>query len=332
MPTTIEHSGTMNNSDVIDLGQLLRAVWHGRATVFMVMGLFFILGVLYLHAATPRYAATLLVAPVSSNNQDTNGGLGGLAALAGISLGQGQAYSPFAVYPVAITSLAVSEYVVRHHPEALHTVFSYQWDAKAKVWKRPEGFGRNVGSVIASVLGVTQPEWSPPDAQALKEYITANLDIVPDTKRPALTITYKNKDVEFAKAFLIILNDATDQVLRRITLAHSTKYEAYIKSKLPTVQQAELKQVLTDQLSQQEILIMLSTSDAPFAAQPLGPPSGSLTPASPNAPYVLVASLFFGAIVGVLLTCFKISIFPRGEWLRAIWRRASTFGATSRSA
>lgn len=315
MRKTTEQWSSQGSDDVIDLGLMFRAMWRGRTTILAAMAVFFLLGIAYLHMVTPKYTVTMLVVPVRSDDQSKIGGrLSSLASLADISLGDERGYSNFAVYPVTIKSHAVAEKVIQHDPEVLHTLFSEQWDSEAKAWKKVEGIGASISAGINFLLGMRKEQWSPPNAQALEELIFDNIDVVPDTKRPVLTITYKNKDVDFAKKFLVILNDATNQVLREITLTNSMKYEEYVLSKLERVQRAELKQVLIDELSRQETMIMLSSSNTPFAAQLLSPPSGTLRPTSPDVLAVLMASLLSGVIAGSFLVWFGVSFISQSAY------------------
>jgi len=122
-----------------------------------------------------------------------------------------------------------------------------------------------------------------------------------DRKKPIITVTFNHRDPVFARRFLQALHESTDLVLRRQTLDRSTKYARYLEEELRKEQQAELRQVLTNTFSQQEVWIMMSSSNTPFAAQPVGDAVSSIRPTSPNPLVILLAMTVVGLICGSTL-------------------------------
>lgn len=93
--------------DEIDLLALVKTLWNGRKTVIRTVIVCAFLGVTIALLSPVEYtASTVMVPQVGADGQSKLGGLGGLAALAGISLdmSQGNELSPI-VYPQIVNSI-----------------------------------------------------------------------------------------------------------------------------------------------------------------------------------------------------------------------------------
>lgn len=97
-----------NADDEIDLLAVVNTMWNGRKTIIIAIIAGAIIGVfLALFSAKEYTVTTVMVPQMESDPQSKLGGLGGLAALAGISLdnmGQGNELSPM-VYPQIVSSI-----------------------------------------------------------------------------------------------------------------------------------------------------------------------------------------------------------------------------------
>lgn len=94
--------------DNIDLLALVKTMWNSRKTVILSVIVGAIIGVIVALSSPNEYTvSTMMVPQVGGDSQSKLGGLGGLAALAGISLenmSQGNELSPM-VYPQIVSSI-----------------------------------------------------------------------------------------------------------------------------------------------------------------------------------------------------------------------------------
>lgn len=106
---------SQNNSEDIDLIALLRQLWSKRKLILKIIFLFLLLGFFIALSAPEKYTATCTVVPQSTKEGGT-GGLGSLAALAGINLNalttSGGTLSPV-VYPQITKSLPFSREIMK---------------------------------------------------------------------------------------------------------------------------------------------------------------------------------------------------------------------------
>lgn len=302
----------------LDVAQIARLVWEGRATVAIVTTIMLLLTVLYLHLQAFSYSATMTLVPTQGQTQGSGiaSQLGGLAAMAGINLPSTQATSPFIVYTDALATRDVADEVNRRDPKVLQRLFKYEWNAEAGRFEEPASLRHAIASVVKPMLGLPVTQWSPPGGADLQAYIALSVKSAVDPKRPVISLTYFNPDPKFAAYFLQLVHQATDTVLRRMTLDRSSKYAKYLENKLNTTQNADLKQILVQSLSQQETLVMMSSSNTFFAAQPLGAPVVSLFPVQPRGSFILLAGAIAGLAFGCWLAVKRVSV-------PALWRDGS---------
>ena len=92
------------HEDEIDLIALAKTLWNGRKTVIKVTCVFMAIGLFIALFSAPQYTATTVIRPVLSSGSKSglSGSLGGLAAMAGINLGDAGSSSaelPPSLYP-----------------------------------------------------------------------------------------------------------------------------------------------------------------------------------------------------------------------------------------
>ena len=95
------------SDDEIDLLELVKTLWNGRRTIILSIVICTFLGVAIALLSPVQYtASTVMVPQLGGEGQSKLGGLGGLAALAGINLdmNQGNELSPI-VYPQIVNSI-----------------------------------------------------------------------------------------------------------------------------------------------------------------------------------------------------------------------------------
>jgi hypothetical protein len=91
---------------VIDIMQLIKSIWKSRVTLFISMIAGLVFGVIVAITTPKEYTATTIMVPQMNGKSASMGGLGSLAALAGIDLSgasQGSEMSPI-LYPKIVSS------------------------------------------------------------------------------------------------------------------------------------------------------------------------------------------------------------------------------------
>ena len=103
-----------DNDDEIDLTELLGKLWHKRKFILKLTGIFLLVGLFIALFSPVEYTAQCTVVP-QTGEEDSKGGLGGLAAMAGInvgSIGAGGTISP-TIYPEIVKSITFTRDIMQ---------------------------------------------------------------------------------------------------------------------------------------------------------------------------------------------------------------------------
>lgn len=300
--------------DDIDLLEIAAGIWAGRWIIALVVALFVLLASLYLHNATYRFTVTLKLSPVQVSGISAAGrmgGLGSMAALAGINLPQGSDGLDFEQFSDSIHSLQLAE-LLAQRPKLLQRVFPSEWDAERQQWQQKKGRLAPLTRSLKAVLGVPNYPWQAPDAARLADYLERNVKLIDSPDTPFITLQMEHEDPQFARAFLDQLARQLDDMLREKALVRTDRNIAYLSSQLSRVSVVEHRLAIVEALGQQERKRMLASSDAPYAADPLEPASTSIRPTSPRPSLLLMMAVLGGGLAGTVLVLIR-------NW----WRDAS---------
>ena len=266
--------------------------------VMMVVGL--ALASIYLHRADYVYAAELKVyAAPSSSGKSAPKGLGGLAALTGLS-GGGDAISPFRFYLDGLYSPEVAKRMARDKT-LMQTIFAGEWDKQNQRWRQPASLSGSVRSVVTGLFGLPQFGWQAPDADRLRGFIDYAVTVRQSVKTPIATIGFEYTDPVFAGQFLEKLHETVDSYLREQQAARTQGNIAYLSKKLRTVTLAEQRQALVTALTEEERQAMLAFGNAPYAADPFDVVNVSMTPMRPRPVPLLIGAALAGLLSGAVL-------------------------------
>ena len=284
----------------------LAGVWATlKARWWLVLGttlIALIVAIVVLRGATYVYTSELRVyaAPSTSGSTQLPGGLGGLASLAGISPSGGDTATPFKLYLDGIRTREVAERMARDR-NLMRTVFAAEWNPRTGGWQERRGFLSVVKRSIWGVLGLRTPEWHPPSAARLQDFIAEQVVVNQSLKSPLVSLTMDTADPAFGANFLTKLGDTVDDYLREKEQERTQSNIDYLSEKLRGVTFVEQRAALFAALSDQERRAMLANSRAPYAANPFGVATSSSEPTKPRQVPLLLAGLIGGLVVGTAL-------------------------------
>lgn len=296
----------------IDISKILITIWRGRLILLFSILFSLFIAILHLHNATYIYTAQIKVFPVQTSGSSGGKQLGGLASLAGISLPSDKQGSFFELYSEEIYAREVAD-ALSSQTDLMKTIYKNEWDAENSGWKKPSSSLTPVIGAVKGALGIPVREWQAPNGRRLQDYIKANVTYDEKPKKATVTISYDDNDPAFAVRFLNALHKAADDRLRQRALERSTKFINYLNGKLQSTTVTEYKSALVAILSDQEKLNMIASSDVPYAAESIGGATASLKPTKPNPRIVLIAGVFAGLLIGLLIILVRYYVKGDGR-------------------
>ncbi|HLY05343.1 MAG TPA: hypothetical protein VKR31_06320 [Rhizomicrobium sp.] len=268
------------------------ACWRDVLSSFVII---VALSIAYLHAAQKQYTVSATLAPSDAELNILTGisGAGdfGSLSLGRIGLGLGGGDSKFSALLQQLTSGATAE-VLLADDRVKAAIYDTIWDPRSRTFHPPSGVLGELRATAKAALGMNP--WQPPTAADMQRYLSHNVVAREIGISDLYTVTYSNKDPEFARYFLSRVITISDRYLRERKLARAKAYVDYLDQRLKVVTGLDQRQALLKLRSQQENFLMAASVNLPFSADINDPPIAPSRPTWPNLLIIAVLDLFFG--------------------------------------
>jgi len=268
--------------DEISLRELWNILWHGKWLIIGVTALFAVGSVAHALLAEEWYRSEVLLAPADEKSTSgLSGQLGGLAALAGVSVGGDDSAEVLAV----LESREFAREFIEEF-ELLPVFFADKWDAAAGDWRGLDPEAR-------------------PDIRNAVEYFHDNvLSVRQDRRSGLVTLAIEWTDPEAAALWADTLVRRLNARLRERALKEAEANVAYLQSELAQTSVVTLQQSIGRLLESELQKLMLARGNEEFAFRVIDSAAVPKDRVRPNRPLIAV----LGTLVGGMLAVFAVFI------------------------
>jgi len=286
----------MQEDDEIDLLEYWRVIWAKR---WLILGVVFAAAVLaagYSLTLPNIYRAEVVLAPVSDGGSKSGGlssalgGLGGLASMAGISLGGGGSVEE----NLAVLKSREFLWQFIKDEKLMPILFEDDWDADKKGWKE-DGSDKQPGL------------WD-----AYRTF-TGILSVAQDKKSGLVTIGMEWTDAELAARWGNMLVNRLNDFLRQQAINRSNSNLHYLNKELSRTHVADMRKALFELISQQQKKAMLANTQKEFAFQVIDKAVAPDKKSKPKRALIVVLSAFVAGFLAVILVFIREGINRREE-------------------
>jgi hypothetical protein len=298
------------------IGTLVQRAIQGWRTPVIFAAALAMLSLATLVGSNPIYRVSMTVVPAPSDQggQSIMQSSGTLSTLLGLGTGGDVNYMR---YQKLLSSTVVAQRLENKYG-MLRYVFRSYWDVKRKVWVPRKTMRDHMVGWLLTLSNV--PTWSPPDINALAAYLKNQLVILPTENSDIVTITMDAPDVAFAKRVMLTAHEQANAVLSDQVARRARQQVTYLQGKLAETSVQDYRATLLNMLGNQEKMLMLTQTEASYAAEILSPPTASATPVGPRP----VLTMFVAVLVGVLAG-LAVVIFFGPQWWRPLFERLRNF-------
>lgn len=141
--------------------------------------------------------------------------------------------------------------------------------------------------------------------EELSEYLSKTLRVDPLGATPLRKIIYHHQDPEFASALLRKIHLVADQMIRRDRRRQSQSRIEYLENSLKGTVNPDHRKGITNLLMQQEHIKMLADLDEAYAAIVVEPASATSKAVWPHKPLIFFIAVAIGAGLGLLIWQFS---------------------------
>lgn len=266
-----------SSDDALDLRQLWATVWTGKWRIIIVSVLFAAASLAYALLATEWYRAEVLLAPAEEKSAPSLAGqLGGLAALAGVSIGGGDSVE-------AVATLKSRDFAREFIEDLglLNVFFREEWDAATNRWVEND------------------PTKQPDIRDAVRYFQEEVLKVSEDRQTGLLTLGIEWTDPAVAAEWAMILTQRLNGRLRERALRDAESNVQYLQDQLADTNVVTLQLAISSVLESELQKLMLARGNEEFAFRIIDTAQPPRDRASPNRSLVVILGTLVGGILGV---------------------------------
>jgi len=293
--------------DAVTIAMLWRAIVAGRRRIWIITACTVVVALLVALFGTPRYDAVIILAPPPASADsgglgEAAGGLGGLAALAGLGGGRQDVDQTL----VILESQTFLQHFIATQ-DVLPVLYPRQWDAVNRRWHPDQTFAGRVGAALQTARGWLSPDARPasrdgaPDAweayRLFKHLITTETD--KRTHLVTLTVGWKEPLIAAAWANELVRRLNEETRTRAVTEANANL--GYVADQLSRTQVFELRQALYHIAESEQKHAMVANTHEEFSLRVLARAEVPRERAFPKRTLLVLGGLIGGLVLGALV-------------------------------
>jgi LPS O-antigen subunit length determinant protein (WzzB/FepE family) len=287
--------------DEIDLKELFAVLWAGRLKIFAITAVFAIASMAYALSVPNQYKATALLMPSQSDGGGLSGALGqlgGLASLAGVSIGGGES-SESQVAQEIMKSWSFIESFIANNDLAVEVFAAEGWDK-----------GSNRLHIDQDVYDIETNAWlieddygvmGPPNSWDLYESFSKMFAVSEDKKTGLVSVSIEYYSPLLAKHWLDLYILAINKHMQEQKMIKVSRNIEYLEAQIEKTAITEMQEVFYTIIEEQIKSKMLAEASPNYAFEAVSPSMVPAEKSQPKRALICVLGLLLGGMLSVLL-------------------------------
>lgn len=287
------------NKGEIDLSEILSVLWKGYLIIFTAIGVFVIASIFYALSLPNIYRSEVLLSPVAENGgMQIPGQLGGLAALAGVNLGEGAGSKT----DLAIEILKSREFIGR---------FIAKYDLFVPVMAS-KGWSLNDNRLLIDadiydekniqwVRDVKPPFKPKPSLLETHEQFMRLFKVSHDKTSNMVKLAVEHYSPYLAQKWATMLVKEINEDMRRRELAEAQSSIDYLHNQITHTSIADVKVMLFSLIEEQTKTVMLANVRDEYVLKTVDPAVVAENRVKPSRVLIVVLAAILGALFGAML-------------------------------
>ena len=299
-------SGAHQYDDEIDLKELFGVLWAGKFLIVIITAVFAIGSVLYALSIPNQYKATALLAPAQADAGGLSsalGQLGGLASLAGVSIGEGSSSESQIAREIMKSWSFVESFIADNNLEV--EVYA------------AEGWSKNSGElkIDDDVYDIHTQAWlledddtnelRPPTSWELFERFGEMLSVSQDKQSGLVSVSIEYYSPVLAKEWLDLYIAAINGHMQARQVTKVSRNISYLEAQIAKTSIAEMREVFYTIIEEQTKNKMVAEASPDYAFLAVSPSMVPEEKSKPSRALICVLSTLFGGLFGVLIVMVR---------------------------
>lgn len=296
--------------DEIDLRELFATLWRGKWIIIVFTIVFAAVGVSYALSKPNIYQANVLLAPAQGEGGGSSigGQLGGLASLAGISLGGGGDGKTTMAKEVLQSRAFLTDFIHRHNL-IVPLMAAESWNMEQEKWVFDEElYNPKIGEWLIDEDGESLEPTDWDMVKAFKELLS-----VSDNKDSGMiTLSIKSLSPQEAKSWAEKLVNDINEHMRKQDVEEAEARIAYLEQKLGETNIAGMQQVFYQLIESETRTVMLANAQSEYVFKTVDPAVVPQEKSEPKRALIAVVATMLGGMLGVFAV-FVIAFIRTGK-------------------
>ena len=305
-------SQTECRDDEIDLKELLLILWRGKWVIILTTVVFAVAAVIYALSKPNIYQSSVLVAPAQEESAGLRGlasQFGGLASLAGISLGGGSANQTVIAKEVLQSRAFLTSFFNRHHMDVpLMAVEEWNEENDQLVYDK-EKYNPDTGKWLLDAEGKS---FEPTAWEMFEVFKGGHFSLSEAEDTGMITIRVKHYSPYIAKQWAQKLVEDLNEHMRKQDVEAAEARISYLEEKLSETNVAGMQQVFYQLIENETRTVMLANAQTEYVFKTVDPAVVAQEKSEPNRALISIAITMLGGMLGVTFV-FLVAFFRYGN-------------------
>ena len=287
--------------DEIDLRELFMVLWAGKIKIVAITAVFAVASVIYALSVPNQYKATALLAPAQSSGGGLSGALGqlgGLASLAGVSIGGGEG-SEAQIAQEIMKSWNFIEAFIADNDLAVELFAAEGWRKGSNELKINDDVydSQNKQWLLENESGVV----GPPSSWNLFKTFSERLAVSEDKKSGLVSVSIEYYSPQIAKQWLDMYVSAVNAHMQQRQVDKVTNNINYLQAQIEKTSIAEMREVFYTIIEEQTKNKMVAEASPEYAFVAVSPSMVPEETSQPKRALICILGTLLGGMLSVLL-------------------------------
>ena len=305
-------SGAQQYDDEIDLKELFGVLWAGKILIVTITAVFAIGSVLVALSIPNQYKATAVLAPAQADGGGLSsalGQLGGLASLAGVSIGEGSSSESQIAQEIMKSWSFVESFIVDNNLEV--EVYASKGWSKSSGELKIEDDIYDIDTQSWLLEDDDTNELRPPTSWELFERFGEMLSVSQDKQSGLVSVSIEYYSPVLAKEWLDLYIAAINEHMQDRQVVKVSSNISYLEAQIAKTAIAEMREVFYTIIEEQTKNKMVAEASPDYAFVAVSPSMVPEEKSQPKRALICVLGALLGGMLGVLVTLIRHYVFEK---------------------
>lgn len=291
--------------DEIDLKEIFHIIWAGRWYILIAICLFTLVGLAYALYKKNIYQANVLVIPVQEETghlASIGSQLGGLANLAGVSLGSDRSNKATLAIEIMRSNTFLKDFILRN--DLVKPLFAVEgWDPAESRWIYDTNrYNPESGTWLTDDEGESQ---RPSDWEMVTVFKEDHLRIAKNDDTGMVTVGIRHYSPELSKEIVETLLSDINEYMRRQDVEESEARIEYLEAKLRDTSITDMQKMFYQLIESETRTLMLANARKEYIFETVDPALMPEEPVEPKRLIILIVAVLLGTGTGIFIALMK---------------------------